>query len=64
MEIALPIELQSLIIQKLPPHSVRLWCDESSHQEAPYIMEFLNSLQPPLSGLRILIGPEGGWSTE
>lgn len=47
------------------PDEIRLWCDEASRAEAPYLMSWLTDHQKSLSScraIRILVGPEGGWS--
>jgi 16S rRNA (uracil1498-N3)-methyltransferase len=61
MEIKTPIALEILISNNL--EGLRLWCDEAGKNEAPFLLDYLNSLPPAsLSHLRILVGPEGGWS--
>lgn len=62
LEIALPIELESLLSEKkASAESVRLWCDEKSSGQAAELSEWLKE-RNPLTGLSLLIGPEGGWS--
>jgi 16S rRNA (uracil1498-N3)-methyltransferase len=61
MEIKTPVTLEHLISSGLV--GLRLWCDESSKGKSPFLLDYLDSI--PLetrSQLRILIGPEGGWS--
>ncbi|MEO5971118.1 MAG: RsmE family RNA methyltransferase [Bdellovibrionia bacterium] len=61
MEVKTPVSLESLMSDKL--NGLRLWCDEASKDEAPFLLDYLDSLPPEtLSNLRVLIGPEGGWS--
>ena len=62
MDVLLPIKLEQLLIEH--PGSQggpRLMCDEHARGEAPYLPEWLRS-HSELTSLRILIGPEGGWS--
>ncbi len=43
------------------PEAPRLWCDEGARGEAPFLLDWLIG-NPGFRNLRILIGPEGGWS--
>jgi 16S rRNA (uracil1498-N3)-methyltransferase len=64
MEVALPIELESLIANPISENSVRLWCDESERVSSPELLGWLESTrQDSRTELRILVGPEGGFST-
>ncbi len=57
LAVALPIELEML----LQDGSItRLWCDEAA--EGPYLLDWIGSLGSAPSELRLLVGPEGGWS--
>lgn len=61
MEIQDPIELESLMARN--PSSAReprIWCDEAARGEAQELGPWLSQSRP--QALRILIGPEGGWS--
>ena len=61
MEVKTPIALEILVSSNLP--GLRLWCDEASKNDAPFLLDYLDSLPAEnLSNLRVLIGPEGGWS--
>ena len=68
LEVHTPITLTALL-SELPPtlQSTRLWCDEETcnKNDAPFIMDWLldNKLGKNLDEIRLLIGPEGGWST-
>jgi 16S rRNA (uracil1498-N3)-methyltransferase len=45
--------------------SPRFWCDEASRGQAPELAESFLALHPgPKDELRLLVGPEGGWSAE
>jgi 16S rRNA (uracil1498-N3)-methyltransferase len=64
MKVKSPIKLSELDQRlELPNSYLRLWCDELRDPKLPHILKILKDL--PLSKidqLRILIGPEGGWS--
>jgi 16S rRNA (uracil1498-N3)-methyltransferase len=63
LEIKTPLELQTLLATSLPESSKRLWCDESERVSAPGLLNWLESTRSESRNeLRILIGPEGGWS--
>jgi len=63
MEVKTPISLEALISSNFA--GLRLWCDEASKNEAPFLLDYLNSLSSEaLLNLRVLIGPEGGWSQQ
>ena len=57
-----PISLEKLIFTDLSEGTARLWCDEARTAETPEILEWLQFHLLQLSkGVRILVGPEGGW---
>jgi 16S rRNA (uracil1498-N3)-methyltransferase len=64
MEIALPCSLEDLLKKTAQnPNAIRLWCDETSRDNAPYLMNWLQTCSvKDSSEWRLLIGPEGGWS--
>ena len=67
MEVLLPIKLEQLLVDHAGNSSEpRLMCDESSRGEAPYLSQWLKDEtqggSSSLKGIRILIGPEGGWN--
>lgn len=41
---------------------VRLFCDETQRERAPELLHWLNTAPKDLGEIRLLIGPEGGWS--
>lgn len=47
------------LLQKQVPH--RVWCDEESEPDTPFLLNDFHSLQTS-SAVHLLIGPEGGWS--
>ena len=62
MNVHLPVTLEDLIFTKQPESAARLWCDEASLAETPEILEWFQFQSLHLfSGVRILVGPEGGW---
>ncbi len=64
MEVLLPEALEMVLARK-HASSVRLWCDEASKEKAPFVVQYLSDLQKHNSDpqeIRLLIGPEGGWS--
>ena len=66
MEVKLPLSFENLITETVRSESprVRLWCDEKASGIARPLLEWLrlpNSLNH--SEIRILVGPEGGWSS-
>jgi 16S rRNA (uracil1498-N3)-methyltransferase len=65
LHIDLPIPLERLLAETASStDSVRIWCDEASQGETPYISQWLQTQEnPPYTSWRILIGPEGGWSS-
>ena len=62
LELALPIPLvEYLEAEPSHPSAPRLWFDESATHQAPDLALWLS--QPrKLTGIRLLVGPEGGWS--
>ncbi len=63
MEVHLPTPLEQLL-SEVPSvvEKPRLWCDEGERESAPRLGKWLSSLSIPLEELRLLIGPEGGFS--
>ena len=67
MEVLLPTKLEQLLVE-YPGKATepRLMCDESSRGDAPYLPEWLSKQSQGgtsnVQGIRILIGPEGGWN--
>lgn len=63
LRVEAPVELEEWLARvPATPDSPRLWCDEAGRAEATGLLEWLRS-QAKLPGhLRILVGPEGGWS--
>lgn len=65
MKISAPIELTELLSQdplRLHVGEQRLWCDENAVSNAPFLLRHLNTNSGTLPAIRLLIGPEGGWS--
>ena len=63
MEVSEPIYLTDLITQtSTQTEKMRIWCDETSQKDSPYLLNWLESTQPSSIEVRVLIGPEGGWS--
>lgn len=63
LEIAPITELESL---PLSSNAIRIWMDENSRWDAsiPLLSEWWSSLKNPPEHYHLLIGPEGGWSTD
>lgn len=62
MVVRAPLPLESLLTEK---RTLRLWADESSRADSPHVFQALAKVEAAeriLSGVAILIGPEGGWS--
>jgi RsmE family RNA methyltransferase len=58
-----PIDLENLISQ--PIQGVRFWSDESARNQEPFLGNCLGEVPNSKSSeLRVLIGPEGGWSQQ
>ena len=57
MKVELPIDLETLLVETAD--SGGFFCDESERADAPHFMTLLEGHSEPV---RILIGPEGGWS--
>ncbi len=69
MQIQTPIPLERLMTQtqENTAPSIRLWCDEAKSGESLFLPQWLNSRLHTSSDpllIKILIGPEGGWSTQ
>jgi 16S rRNA (uracil1498-N3)-methyltransferase len=63
LEILLPQTLENLLSHTVSDRSfMRVWCDEKAQSESPYLLDWFRSQTPLPKVLRILIGPEGGWS--
>lgn len=65
MQVELPIDLEDLLAahSKSSP-SIRLWCDEEGLGKSPHLLEWFRShTHPKGTTFRLLIGPEGGWSS-
>jgi len=65
LEVRLPVALEDhLAATSADGHRrVRLWCDETERERAPELLHWLNRSAPAeLGEIRLLIGPEGGWS--
>jgi 16S rRNA (uracil1498-N3)-methyltransferase len=65
MEIATPITLEELVASTAQEKDTsRVWCDEASLTESPYLMNWIGTVSPAETPtIRLLIGPEGGWSS-
>jgi 16S rRNA (uracil1498-N3)-methyltransferase len=64
LEVKSPIELETLLSHSVPENCTRLWCDESERANVPELLNWLESTrEQSRSELRILIGPEGGFSS-
>lgn len=61
MEVQTPIDLEILLTHKC---GLRLWADEGSRADSPHIFQALSTVDAKdrISGVSILIGPEGGWN--
>lgn len=65
LEIAAPLPLEEALANPSDPQGkIRIWCDESQSQsgEAPTLYEYLSQLSSVPKEIRLLVGPEGGWS--
>lgn len=60
-----PAPLENLIMDsQANPSFVRLWCDEKNDKSSSYLFDWLQSnISLPYSEIKILVGPEGGWSS-
>lgn len=66
MEVALPLSLEEVLsLRPATTEQPRLWFDEAGKDESAYLENWLDQ-QPwePLSAVRLLVGPEGGWSAQ
>jgi 16S rRNA (uracil1498-N3)-methyltransferase len=61
--VALPTPLETLL-RSFPaaPDRARLWCDEGDREQTPFLGSWLERNISAQQELRLLIGPEGGWS--
>ncbi|MCM2276918.1 MAG: 16S rRNA (uracil(1498)-N(3))-methyltransferase [Oligoflexia bacterium] len=66
MRIETPMSLEDVLLRHpASPESPRLWCDEGGREELPYLPDWVAKNSEKLKNygeLRLLIGPEGGWS--
>ena len=63
MQVELPRTLAEIITQHAASATVpRYWCDEAAGPAAPELGQHLRAATP--TEVRLLIGPEGGWSEE
>jgi len=65
--IDLPLDLESLLANApVSPTCPRVWCDETVREDGMHLLDWIKSWDSPgaiqVSGVRLLIGPEGGWS--
>lgn len=59
LEVELPAKLEDLVARH--PGATRYWCDEAAGADAPDLFSDLLE-NPGRPEIRLLIGPEGGWS--
>jgi 16S rRNA (uracil1498-N3)-methyltransferase len=65
MRIHVPLSFQQFFALPQTPLGTRLWCDESSFGQTTDLLSWLQKNPYKESHfLRILIGPEGGWSAD
>lgn len=66
MEVALPLSLEELLSSRpATAEQPRLWFDEAGKDESAYLENWLGTQSwEPLSAVRLLVGPEGGWSVQ
>jgi 16S rRNA (uracil1498-N3)-methyltransferase len=66
MEVALPLSLEELLSTRpASAEKPRLWFDEAGKDESSYLENWLSTQDMgKISALRLLVGPEGGWSTQ
>jgi 16S rRNA (uracil1498-N3)-methyltransferase len=66
MEVALPLSLEELLSSRpASTEQPRLWFDEAGKDESLYLENWLGSQDwNRISALRLLVGPEGGWSMQ
>ncbi|OFZ22906.1 MAG: hypothetical protein A2X94_14840 [Bdellovibrionales bacterium GWB1_55_8] len=63
LNVAMPIRLQDHLTRTSSEgHATRLFCDEAERTETPHLMNWLQREWNPGTPVRLLIGPEGGWS--
>jgi 16S rRNA (uracil1498-N3)-methyltransferase len=61
MQVKAPVELEVLLTEK---RGLRIWADEATRASSPHVFETLSQVDTAvrLTGVSILVGPEGGWS--
>lgn len=65
IEIAMPLALEELLAREPASETQpRLWFDEAGREETPFLMNWLEASVGQISGVRLLVGPEGGWSAD
>jgi 16S rRNA (uracil1498-N3)-methyltransferase len=66
MEVALPMALEDLLSRRpATQENPRLWFDEAGKDESAYLENWLERQDfRSLSSVRLLVGPEGGWSVQ
>ncbi len=66
MEVALPLSLEELLsIRPATAEQPRLWFDEAGKDSSTYLENWLDTRSGDnLSAVRLLVGPEGGWSVQ
>lgn len=64
LKISLPTSLEERLRQDPGNATPRFWCDEAQNREAASLSQALHALETQSSStlVRLLIGPEGGWS--
>ncbi|MEK6706172.1 MAG: RsmE family RNA methyltransferase [Bdellovibrionota bacterium] len=66
LEVQTPAVLREVLKSTSGTPPIRLWCDEEARHDGavPFMMNWLlgNKLSKDLDEIRLLIGPEGGWS--
>ncbi len=65
MNVQTPIQIEKIFLQKdEKPRSITLWCDENREGSSLSLLGWLRMKFPlPFDQIKILVGPEGGWST-
>ncbi|MFL5813901.1 MAG: RsmE family RNA methyltransferase [Bdellovibrionia bacterium] len=66
MEVALPLSLEELLsTHPATLDQPRLWFDEAGKDESAYLANWLGAQDmQKLSSVKLLVGPEGGWSSQ
>ncbi|MGK5085554.1 RsmE family RNA methyltransferase [Bdellovibrionota bacterium FG-1] len=63
--IDLPTPLEELIAREpSSTDSPRFWCDEAATDATPDLLSAFRASSAPIHPVRLLIGPEGGWSEQ